>query len=78
LSIFLFYFLFFFFFFFYGIRVSGPWTILGLSSHCTRVWTIVPHVRGSAKSPTLPMYIWIVGFISLEQTYFLKVLFVKE
>jgi hypothetical protein len=36
------------------------------------------HVRGRVKSPTLPRYTWIVGFISLEQTSFLKVPFVKK
>jgi hypothetical protein len=28
----------------------------------------MPHVRGRVKSPTLPRYTWVVGFISLEQT----------
>jgi hypothetical protein len=42
--------------------------MLGLPSRCTRVWTIVPHVRRRVKSPTLPRYTWVVGFISLEQT----------
>jgi hypothetical protein len=51
---------------------------VGLPSRCTRVWTIVPHVRGRVKSPTLPRYTWVVGFISLEQTSSLKVPFVEE
>jgi hypothetical protein len=38
----------------------------------------VPHVRGRVKSPTLPRYTWVVGFISLEQTSSLKVPFVEE
>jgi len=52
--------------------------MLGLSSRCTRVWTIVSHVRVRVKSPTLSRYDWVVGFISLEQTSFLKVPFVEE
>jgi hypothetical protein len=30
------------------------------------------------KSPTLPKYAWIVGFISLKQTSFLEVPFENE
>jgi hypothetical protein len=36
------------------------------------------HVRGRVKSPTLPMYAWVVGFISLEQTSSFKVPFGNE
>jgi uncharacterized protein (DUF1810 family) len=46
--------------------------MLGLPSRCTRVWTIVPHVRGRVKSPTLSRYAWGVLTSSL------KVLFVEE
>jgi hypothetical protein len=63
---------------YHGIRTLGPWTMLGLSSYCTRVWTIVLHVRGRVNSPTLSSYVWIVGFISLEQTSSFKVHFVEE
>jgi hypothetical protein len=52
--------------FFHGMKASEPWTMLDLPARCTRVWTIVPHVRGRVKSPTLPRYAWLVGFISLE------------
>jgi hypothetical protein len=38
----------------------------------------VPLVRVLVKSPTLPRYTWVVGFISLEQTSSLKVPFVEE
>jgi hypothetical protein len=30
------------------------------------------------KSPTLPRYTWVVGFVSLEQTSSLKMPFVEE
>jgi hypothetical protein len=63
---------------YHGIRASGPWAMLGLSSLCTRVWTIVLHMRERVKSSTLPMYAWVVSFISLEQTSSLKVPFVEE
>jgi hypothetical protein len=35
-------------------------------------------VRGRVKSPTLPRYVWVVGFISLEQTSSLEVPFGNE
>jgi hypothetical protein len=38
----------------------------------------MPHVRGRVKSPTLPRYAWVVGFISLEQTSSLEVPFGNE
>jgi hypothetical protein len=41
-----------------------PWTMMGLPSSCTRVWTIMPHVKGRVKSPTLPRFLWVVDFIS--------------
>jgi len=52
----------------HGIRAPGPWTMLGLPSRCTCVWTIVSYVRERVKSLKLPMYAWVVGFISFEQT----------
>jgi hypothetical protein len=36
------------------------------------------HVRGRVKSPTLPRYAWVVGFISPEQTSFFEVPFGNE
>jgi hypothetical protein len=36
------------------------------------------HMSGRVKSPTLPRYAWIVGFISLEQTFSLEVPFENE
>jgi hypothetical protein len=59
-------------------RVSGTWTMLGLSFCCTRVWTIVPQVRRRVKSSTLPKYTFVVDFISLEKTYFFEMPFVVE
>jgi hypothetical protein len=52
--------------------------MLSLPSRSTHVWTIVPHVRGRVKSLILPKYNWIVGFLSLEQTFSHKVSFVEE
>jgi len=62
----------------HGIRSSGSWTMLGLPFHCTRVWTIVSHVKVCVKSLTFSRYAWVVGFISLEQTPSFKVPFVEE
>jgi len=52
--------------------------MLCFPSCCTRVWTIVPHVRGRVKSPTLPRYTWVVGFINFEQTSSLSVPLVEK
>jgi hypothetical protein len=43
-------------------------------------WAFLPvvHVRRRVKSPTLSRYTSVMGFISLEQTSFLKVPFVEE
>jgi hypothetical protein len=54
----------------------GQWLVFHPVVHS--VWTIVSHVRGRVKSPTLPMYAWVVDFISSKQTSPPKMPFEEE
>jgi hypothetical protein len=50
--------------------------MLDILSRCTRVWTIVPHIREHVKNSILPRYTWVIDFISFES--FFKVFFIKK
>jgi len=52
--------------------------MLSIPSRYTCVWTIVSHVSGRVKSPTLLKYARVMSFISIEQIYSLKIPFVEE